>query len=272
MRILLFVVTIISYFNSVGVFSAENHLNSKNLKFIFHNSYDYPLMKLDSNGNIESGILKDIAVEISHQLGSSQKIIFTSRGRIDQMLIDGIADLSCYARKEWTKNPDLYEWSEPLFNIEELVIYKSTTPAISKIEDLKNKRIGTLINYKYPEVEEKLGAHSFIADNAINMSASFEKLLKDRVQYIFTDSMYYYNLKTDIFLQQKIILEKFVLSKTPILCRLSRKSKINISDLNSVIKKLKREHFFENVIKKYSPTYQSLEQKIESRFYKIAIN
>lgn len=259
-------------FNQTISLAGEIKENAHHINFIFHNSYDFPLIKLNASGNIESGILKEIAIEISRHLNKPHKFILTSRGRIDQMLLDGIADLSCYARREWTATPEDFLWSEPIFNIEELVVYKSTSPPIDSILSLKNKRLGTLINYKYPEVENALGPNSFIADSAINMIASFEKLIKDRVQYIFTDSMYYYNLKKEIYLNHKVNLDKFVLSKAPIHCRLSKKSQIKIENLNSTIITLKKNNFFENIIKKYSPAYQTLETHKSENSSKIALN
>lgn len=245
---------------------------NKTINFIIHNSYDYPLVKLDSYGNLVSGILKDIANEIGQQLNRVPTFSMTSRGRIDLQLLEGKSDLSCYARKEWVKSPQDFYWSDELYNVENLVVFKKSAPPISKISDLKKKRIGTLVNYKYPEVDQVLGANSYQADTTINMTANFEKLMKDRVQYIFTDSMYYYNLKDDFLLNYKVELDKFTVSKFPILCRLSKKSSISLSQLNEAIKVLRKRNFFEMTIRKYSPTYQSWELENKNYQFKIAHN
>lgn len=261
---------IISYLPSLSC--ATTVERNKTINFIIHNSYDYPLAKLDSRGNLVSGILMDIANEIGQQLNRTPAFTMTSRGRIDQLLLDGKSDLSCFARKEWVKSPQDFFWSDELYKVENLVVFKKSAPPISSVSDLKKKRIGTLVNYKYPEVDQALGANSYQADTTINMTANFEKLMKNRVQYIFTDSMYYYNLKDGFLLNYKVELEKFTLSKFPILCRLSKKSTITLSELNQAIKVLRKRNFFEMTIRKYSPTFQSWDIEDKNYQFKVAHN
>lgn len=266
MRIVTFCLLSFCFFSTFPL-KAQEKEKSKSVSFILHNSYDYPLLKLNQKGEIDSGILVDVAHGIAKVLNKKPNFLNISRARIDQYLIEGRADLSCYARKEWTKNPDDFFWSDELYQVENLVVYKNTTTPIKKISDLQNKRIGTLLNYKYPETADI----SYTSDGAINMANNFEKLLKNRVEYIFTDSMYYYNLKDEILEKNKIQLEKFTKSKFSILCRLSKKSEISLAELNRSIKTLKERNFFQLTIRKYSPKYQSREKYQTETLFKIAI-
>lgn len=135
---------------------------------------------------------------------------------------------------------------------------------------MKKKRIGSLVNYKYPEMDQALGENGYIIESTISMSANFEKLLKNRIQYILTDSMYYYNLKDEILLNQKIDLHKFTISKFPVRCRLSKKSQLSLEVLNLAIGNLKKKKFFETTIKKYSPTFQSRKFYKKNNYLKLA--
>jgi len=114
---------------------------------------------------------------------------------VEAPLVSGQADILCDLRPEWLEGKD-WRWSEAIFNNRQIVVSRSDTPALKKIADLKELRTGTILGYRYAEVEQVLGAH-FVRDDALSDDANLAKLLRNRFAYMLTNSLYYdYQRKT----------------------------------------------------------------------------
>lgn len=147
------------------------------------------------DGALTGGLLKDFGDALARELHKTPRYLPVPRKRVEEPLASGQADLLCDLRPEWLEGKD-WRWSEAIFNNRQIVVSRSDTPALKKIADLTELRTGTILGYRYAEIEQVLGAR-FVRDDAISDDANLAKLLRNRFNYMVTNALYYdYQRKT----------------------------------------------------------------------------
>ncbi len=136
---------------------------------------------------IKDGIIRDLGIAIARRLGRTARFVTVPRNRLENALAEGQADGVCYTTPAWLRNAQL-RWSRPLIPNRDLVVGRMDAPVVTATAELAHEPIGTVLGYRYPELEGVLGDR-FQRDDAPDMSANLRKLAAGRVRYAIVDQL-----------------------------------------------------------------------------------
>ncbi|PWF42450.1 substrate-binding periplasmic protein [Massilia glaciei] len=139
------------------------------------------------------GIHKDIGEALAARMGRSARFMALPRKRITKALETGEVDLVCSYVPEWL--PGRFGWSIPFIPITQVLITRSDATRPRKLADLKGRRVGTVLGYSHPELEQALG-DGFLREDAPSSEANLSKLTAGRIQHAVTGKSFIeYRLK-----------------------------------------------------------------------------
>jgi len=165
---------------SMGLVSAA-HATPENKEIIvgFNNVAWPPYLVEEPNGKIH-GIMIDVMKAIASKHGFSVKITPLPEKRAIRGIAGG--DIDAYSKaKEWVKNPDLYLWTDPVVDSTDVLIFPKDRPvAFETPDDLKGKKIGAILGYRYPLLDPYFADGRIKRDDVKKDSLMLAKLLKGR--------------------------------------------------------------------------------------------
>jgi len=146
---------------------------------------------------IKDGIVKDLGIAIARRLGRTARFVTVSRNRLVSSLTEGQADGVCYVLPAWLGDAPL-RWSRPLIPNRDLVVGRMDAPAVASTAELADEPIGTVLGYRYPELEGLLGSR-FRRDDAPDMPSNLRKLAAGRLRYAIVDQLtLQYEMRTSL--------------------------------------------------------------------------
>ena len=136
-----------------------------------------PPYALTKNGELESGLIHDIAVDLADRLHRSPSFVLLSRNRIESALVDGTADLYCGYNPAWASAPERLRWSPPLWTERDVFVLRAGSPPVIDWPDLRGRRIGTILGYRYtPALESMFAAGAATRDDTQSVESNLERL------------------------------------------------------------------------------------------------
>ena len=203
-----------------------------------------PLADIQGNRMI-GGILKQLGDVIAERLHRKSYYIVLPRNRLVGQLEAGAVDAVCYYRPEWLDAR--LNWSEPLIQNEILLVGGDGVAAPKTIEDVRGKTIGTVIGYKYPELDALRG--NYLREDSSTMASNIKKLSVGRVSYAVVDqlTLAYYR-KTD---HNAHAFSTLSITRINASCGFSLVSRIPFEEINSVISTLIRQGVVEKILSGY---------------------
>lgn len=208
-------------------------------------------------GQLTGGLIKAFGDVLAQQLGMQARYLLVPRKRLEAPLRNGTADVVCDLRPEWLDGKD-WQWSEAIFANHEIVATRRDTAAIRSVYELRRQRVGTILGYRYPHVEQPLD-DEFTRDDAANNDQNVAKLLHKRFTYIITNSLYY-------DYQRKIHPERDALNPVTYTvwsfdtyCALPAHSRLSLASLDHAIQTLKKRGRIQAILDQFRPA-RNLEQ------------
>lgn len=202
-------------------------------------------------GRLRDGLIKSFGDALAQQLQLTPRYLLAPRKRIESALRNGEGDLLCNMRPEWLDGKD-WLWSSTIFSSQEIIATRRDTAAIRTVHELRRQRIGTLLGYRYPNLEHSLG-EEFIRDDAASDDQNLAKLLRNRFTYMLTNSLYY-------DYQRKTHAERAALNPAtyPVVsidtyCALPAHGKVTLTALDQAIQSLKRHGQMQAILDRYRP-------------------
>jgi polar amino acid transport system substrate-binding protein len=163
------------------------------LVFIAPTNHSMPMARFE-NGELVGGLLKDLGELIARRMGRRAVFVSIPSRRVSEALSEGRGDAVCYVLPRWIQGN--FRWSQPLIPNGGMVVARSDAPVLHTLADLADKPVGTIVGYRYPEIEAALGSH-FIRDDAPTMDSNFRKLDVGRMQYaVMEQATLNYRLRT----------------------------------------------------------------------------
>ena len=165
---------------SVGLISAA-HATPGNKEIIvgFNDIAWAPYLIKETNGKIH-GIMIDVMKAIASKHGFTVKITPLPEKRAIRAMAQG--DLDAYSKaKEWVADPKAYLWTDPVVNSMDVLIFPKDRPvSFETPDDLKGKRIGAILGYRYPLMEPYFADGRIERDDVKKDSLMLGKLLRGR--------------------------------------------------------------------------------------------
>jgi polar amino acid transport system substrate-binding protein len=203
------------------------------------------------NEQLSGGLLKDFGDALARELGMTPRYLLLPRKRVESALQAGTADLLCDLRPEWLDRKD-WAWTGTVFSNNMIVAGRSDTVPLPRIAALAGQRVGTILGYRYPELESQLGKQ-LLRDDAASDDLTTAKLLNRRFDYAVSNSLYYdYQRKVHPAGSQ---LHKAVLIITAFdtYCALAPRAKVDVAKVNRAIVALRRRGDMQHIYERYRP-------------------
>lgn len=198
------------------------------------------------DGKLDAGLLKDLGEAIAQGLGRRAKFISASSNRVRSLLFDGGADALCYVRPEWIDG--VYNWTPSFIKDGAVVAARVGVPVITSLAELSGKPVGTVLGYRYPELESALG-HKFVREDAPAMESNLRKLIAGRMEYAILEKImldYHLRLDKSIKLRTDLLYVSFDAQ-----CAFSRSSVIPFSDVELVINTMIKDGHVNEIFSRY---------------------
>ena len=208
-------------------------------------STEMPLADIDG-ARLRGGIHRDLAQALARKLDRPLVTRVLPRKRIAMALESGEGDLLCLYLPEWL--PGQYQWTQPFFPQTELLVTALSAPAPGKLADLAGQQVGTVLGYRYPELEAALGPGFLRADVSSN-AANLRKLAAGRIRYVATIKLFYdFQLRQGLQLPVHPPLEiKHYLTR----CAVSPNSSVALADVDNAIAQLLQEGTVGKILSNY---------------------
>ena len=203
------------------------------------------------NGVLAGGLLKEFGDALARELRLKPRYLNVPRKRVEVPLAGGQADILCDLRPEWLDGKT-WLWSEAIFSNNEIVATRADTAAVRAVSELRRQRIGTILGYRYADLEAPLG-DEFARDDAVSDDINLAKLLRKRFTYMLTNSLYF-------DYQRKIHPERALLNPAPFkvsafdtYCALPPQGKLSLPALDKAIQALKRRGEIQAMLDRFRP-------------------
>lgn len=181
---------------------------------------------------------------LARQLGRPIQYVYMPRTRIMSALESGAGDVLCSYLPEWL--PGDVDWTQAFIPVVELVLTLPRVKAPASIEELRGKRLGTVLGFRYPTLEKALGK-DFIRDDAPTSALSIKKWVGGRFDYLVTPRNVITQHLADGTLPPGY--HTLVVSEVKTMCAVSRKSKITVADFNAAINALDKNGELSGILK-----------------------
>lgn len=137
-------------------------------------------------GELTGGIMKDIGEELARRLGYKARFLTIPSKRSAISLTHGEADGLCFVMPGWIDGK--FNWTRPVIPAAGVIAANASAPVIKSVEALAGERVGTVLGYRYPEVDAALG-DQLLRDDAPTVRHSLNKLVAGRSRYAIADQM-----------------------------------------------------------------------------------
>lgn len=198
------------------------------------------------DGVMVGGIVKDLSDAVGQRIGRRVTYVSTPARRVAAAIRQGEADGVCYVAKTWIDGD--FHWSPPVFDHVGVLAAKPAAPSLARLDQLAGQRVGTVVAYRYPEVERTLGS-KFLRDDAPNMDSALRKLLAGRTVYILTEQLTLaYAMRQQPHNALRAVLETARYSTH---CAFRDSSQLPLAELDQAVQGLRRDGSIAAILARY---------------------
>nr|BFD61890.1 hypothetical protein BdHM001_05710 [Bdellovibrio sp. HM001] len=217
-----------------------------------------PFIFFEKNGHnlnrVRGGLFFDIGREIAKKLRRPVHFELLPRGRLDARLAAGLIEMVCYDNEAWAgEYAKQYQWSQPIFRQSDLIVSLRNDKADTKVrslEDLKGKRLGTVLNFVYPALSPLFENRSVLREDASSGASNLEKLFSQRIPFIVLNNLEYQYYESKHPHLQRAALE---VDPVDVKCAVSKKADLKIQEVDAAIRELQSSGRMQKI---FSPPYE----------------
>lgn len=220
-------------------------LRAQEIVFVAATNHSEPLSRFD-RGQLSGGIVKDLGDALARRMGLRPRYLSMPSKRAPMALREGEGDLLCYTRPQWI-GPD-FGFTLPLIPNAEVVAARPEAPRLRTVADLANLSVGTVLGYRYAELEAALGERLRRAD-APDMQANLRKLVAKRMDYAITDRLVlreHQRRKPQDGLREDVVLNAYTAP-----CALSLRSKLKLEAINAALAEMVADGELQRILAAY---------------------
>ncbi len=206
------------------------------------------------NEQLTGGLLKDFGDALAQEMGKAPRYLILPRKRVEAALADGSADLLCDLRPEWLDGK-AWSWSHSVFTNNMIIASRSDTAPLERLGQLSGQRIGTILGYRYPEVEVQLGPRQFRRDDAATDDLNTNKLLNARFKYVMSNSLYYNYQRKVHPAGARLNPAVFTVRAFDTYCALPPGGRIAIDQVNRAIGAIRKRGGMQQIYARYQPAH-----------------
>lgn len=197
-------------------------------------------------GELTGGVMKDIGETLARRLGYKARFLTIPSKRSAISLMHGEADGLCFVMPGWIDGN--FNWTRPAIPAAGVIAANSAAPVIKSLQALAGERVGTVLGYRYPEVDASLG-DQLLRDDAPTVLHSLNKLMAGRSKYAIVDQMTIeYHMKQFPHAPLRI---DYTYLRFKASCAFSLASKVRFADVDRAIGTMAEDGTIEAILSKY---------------------
>jgi polar amino acid transport system substrate-binding protein len=187
---------------------------------------------------------KSLGRALAVAAGRPVRFLELPRNRMTAALEAGDGDLLCGYLPAWL--PGALDWSKGFIPVTDVVVSSDRVPALHAIAELKGKRIGTVLGFRYPDFEQALGA-GFVRDDGPSESLSLQKMIAGRFDYVIaTMATVHSQTERGVLPPSANVL---VVRDFKTMCAISRRGHVTPAELNAAIDIIERNGELERLLR-----------------------
>lgn len=148
-----------------------------------------PFVLYDRRGTFTGGLARDVIEPLAGALGLRAQYLNLPRARVEAWLREGRIDGACFLAPAWVARPDALRWSPELFRIRQVIVSPPGSPPVAEPRALFGKRLGTLLNYTYPELQPYFADRRILRRDAPTFGSNIAKLGRGRIDAFLNDDI-----------------------------------------------------------------------------------
>ncbi|MFT3807291.1 substrate-binding periplasmic protein [Arenimonas sp.] len=148
-----------------------------------------PFVLYDEKMRLRGGLARDIMDHLSARLGLKPVYINLPRARVEPWLREGRVDAACFLAPDWVREPKRLRWSPILFHIRQVIVSPPDSAPVTGPRSLYGKRVGTLLNYHYPELAPYFADRRVLRADAPSFASNIAKLERGRIDAFLNDDL-----------------------------------------------------------------------------------
>lgn len=200
---------------------------------------------------LATGLLKDFGDALARQLGKQPRYLTLPRKRVESALESGRADLLCDLRPEWLDGKH-WIWTEPVFSNFMIIVSRADTRPLGRLSDISAERVGTVLGYRYPEVERRLGGR-FQRDDSVSDAYNTTKLLSGRFRYMVSNALFYDYQRKVHPARERLNSAVFTITPFDTFCAMKPGGRLDPAQVNRAINALHKRGDMQRIYQRYRP-------------------
>jgi ABC-type amino acid transport substrate-binding protein len=204
------------------------------------------------NKGMISGLSKDLGDALARVLNMRPDYQVLSRNRVESAIETNKVDIVCNANPKWYGNAARLGWTREFYPQIERLISLKTEPDITEVNQLKGKRIGTILGYHYAPLDPL-----WQAKQASRVNETRIDLLMRAVQVKITDVAVDSELefsawaKTNPHEARALKVHPIVLTSLPTMCAVAPKANVSVKQLDQAIERLEKSGQIKAILARY---------------------
>lgn len=153
------------------------------LRFVVSTSYSMPYGKYESE-KLVGGLIFDLGTELAKSLGMTLEFIELPRKRIDDASLSGKVDVRCHTNPKWSSIAEQFVWSDPLFEMSDIVFAGEANPPLANLSDITSPTIiSAVLGYSYPGLDAAFAAGRLKREDTFDQDKVMLKVSAGRTPY-----------------------------------------------------------------------------------------
>lgn len=217
-----------------------------------HNAPPYAIAEA---GELRSGIIHDIGVEVARRTDSAALFLNVPRARYEEQLRNGQVDLTCITSPDWLEHPESFDWSPALFDETDIVVQATGTRPWTSIDDLVNRQVATIQAYRYAALEPLFAAGRVRRSDGANLDSNMQRLALGRVDAVVDASIpvHYWMRQNDSV--GRFPIAAFELSRHAVQCAISRQVPGGNGRIRDAFERMARDGSLRAIVNRYLPAH-----------------
>jgi polar amino acid transport system substrate-binding protein len=162
---------------------------ARTLRVAVNEANSQPFAIYDASGHFVGGLARDVIDPLAVTLGLRAEYLNLPRARVEAWLRDGRIDGACFLAPAWVGRPDALRWSPVLFRIRQVIVSPPGAAPVDSARALFGRRLGTLLNYTYPELQPYFADGRIRRSDAPSFASNIAKLGRGRIDAFLNDDI-----------------------------------------------------------------------------------
>ncbi len=214
------------------------------LRMLYSAAVTRPMVEMDDPahpGKLTGGFTKVFGEHLAAELGTTPVFMESARKRVEPTLLEGGADLICNANPTWFGQAKQLGWTNAVFSRIETVVSRADDDwAPQHLADLAGHRLGTILGYRYPQLETDFASGRIDRRDEVKLENNFRLLDMKGIDALVSSQE-----EIGAFLNrnpspQRYRVSGIVVSQANTYCAVSKRGNWTVEELNRALQRLQQ--------------------------------